>query len=432
MADLIKGINPTGHTKAVAVDANGQLKVVATISGGGTSTAANQVLEIADLDKLAAQTLDYDTGAGVAAEIVFGIALPASGGPVAGGTSTNPIRTDPTGTTAQPITDNSGSLTVDAPVGTPAFVRLSDGSAAITTLPVSLASVPSHAVTNAGTFAVQATLQAGSALAGKVGIDQTTPGTTNAVAATNLPTTVDTNSGNKSASTLRVVLATDQPALTNKLLVTPDSVALPANQSVNVSQINGVTPLMGAGNTGTGSPRVTIASDQAVIPAGGSVAHDGVDSGNPIKAGARALSYGTNPTGVSSNDRTDLFANIAGIQFVISGHPNIITRRDNYTSAQTDTKIVTVSGGTKIVVVSCTIVCDAATTTKPLVRAGFAQTNTPTAAGVYISHPGLSAGSGIREAGAVAGADGDDWIFTCAVPTSGSIDVVTKYFTIES
>jgi hypothetical protein len=55
-----------------------------------------------------------------------------------------------------PITDNAGSITVDAPVGTPAFVRLSDGTSAITTLPVSLASVPSHAVTNAGTFAVQA------------------------------------------------------------------------------------------------------------------------------------------------------------------------------------------------------------------------------------------------------------------------------------
>lgn len=51
-----------------------------------------------------------------------------------------------------------------------------------------------------------------------------------------------------------------------KLLVTPDSVALPANQSVNIAQINGITPLMGAGNTGTGSPRVTIASDQASIP----------------------------------------------------------------------------------------------------------------------------------------------------------------------
>lgn len=53
------------------------------------------------------------------------------------------------------VDDNSGSLTVDAPVGTPVFVRLSDGSSAIATLPVSLASVPSHAVTNAGTFAVQ-------------------------------------------------------------------------------------------------------------------------------------------------------------------------------------------------------------------------------------------------------------------------------------
>lgn len=49
--------------------------------------------------------------------------------------------------TAVPVTDNAGSLTVDAPVGTPVFVRLSDGAAPITTLPVSLASVPSHAVT---------------------------------------------------------------------------------------------------------------------------------------------------------------------------------------------------------------------------------------------------------------------------------------------
>jgi hypothetical protein len=51
-----------------------------------------------------------------------------------------------------PIGDAGGSLTVDAPVGTPAFVRLSDGSNAISTLPVSLASVPTHAVTQSGTW----------------------------------------------------------------------------------------------------------------------------------------------------------------------------------------------------------------------------------------------------------------------------------------
>lgn len=45
------------------------------------------------------------------------------------------------------------------------------------TQPVSLASVPSHAVTNAGTFAVQSTLQAGTAYAGMVRL---TDGTTNA------------------------------------------------------------------------------------------------------------------------------------------------------------------------------------------------------------------------------------------------------------
>lgn len=78
-------------------------------------------------------------------------------------------------------------------------------------------------------------------------------------------TAIDVNSGVKSAGTMRVVIATDQPALTNKLLVTPDSVALPANQSTNESQINGITPLMGNGVTGTGSQRVTIASDNTAF-----------------------------------------------------------------------------------------------------------------------------------------------------------------------
>lgn len=54
---------------------------------------------------------------------------------------------------------------------------------------------------------------------------------------------------------------------------------------VNIKEINGVTPLMGAGNTGTGSLRVTIASDQAAVT---------VDTELPTAA---ALSNGaTNPT----------------------------------------------------------------------------------------------------------------------------------------
>jgi hypothetical protein len=78
-------------------------------------------------------------------------------------------------------------------------------------------------------------------------------------------TAADVNSGVKSAGTLRVVLATDQPALTNKLLVTPDSVALPANQSVNAAQFGGTNVVTGTGAGGSGIPRVTVSNDSNVI-----------------------------------------------------------------------------------------------------------------------------------------------------------------------
>jgi hypothetical protein len=104
-------------------------------------------------------------------------------------------------------------------------------------------------------------------------------------------TATSVNSGTKDAGTLRVVLATDQPALTNKLLVTPDSVALPANQSVNVSQVNGITTLTGTGATGTGAQRVTVAVDSATVagsaslPAGTNViGHVIEDSGSTTAA----------------------------------------------------------------------------------------------------------------------------------------------------
>lgn len=129
---------------------------------------------------------------------------------------------------AVPVTDNAGSLTVDAPVATPVFVRLSDGAAAIATLPVSLAA-------NQSTNVAQ--------LAG---------------------TATSVNSGTKDAGTLRVVISTDQPALTNKLLVTPDSVALPANQSTNVNQFGGNAVATGTGTGGVGIPRVTVSNDSTV------------------------------------------------------------------------------------------------------------------------------------------------------------------------
>lgn len=72
-------------------------------------------------------------------------------------------------------------------------------------------------------------LAAGTAIVGKFGIDQTTPGTTNAVAVTNAPTAWSVNSGNKDNGTLRVTIVTDQVQLTNALKVDGSAVTQPVS-----------------------------------------------------------------------------------------------------------------------------------------------------------------------------------------------------------
>ena len=81
-------------------------------------------------------------------------------------------------------------------------------------------------------------------------------------------TATDVNSGNKSAGTQRFVLATDQPNLTTPL-------------NANVAQINGVTPLMNNGVSGTGSLRHNLASDNSALPAWG---HGATGSAPPAGA----------------------------------------------------------------------------------------------------------------------------------------------------
>ncbi len=79
-----------------------------------------------------ARVFDADSGAG--AQYVLGAILrrAASGGSVEAGTSSDPLRVDPTGTTAQPVSDGGGSLTVDGTVAATQSgnwsTRLLDGS----------------------------------------------------------------------------------------------------------------------------------------------------------------------------------------------------------------------------------------------------------------------------------------------------------------
>lgn len=183
----------------------------------------------------------------------------ANGLPVRPATSTTWTVTGTGGTF--PVTDSGGSLTVDAPVGTPVFVRLSDGSAAISTLPVSLASVPSHAVTNAGTFVVQ--------------IDGTA-----LTRLTSIATNTDSGAvaGNGAAATAqRVTLANDSTGIVSLTTSTASIGKLASNSGVDIGDVD-VTSL----------PNVTLAAGTNTNEVVGDVAEDIALAGNPVRQGVRA------------------------------------------------------------------------------------------------------------------------------------------------
>lgn len=100
------------------------------------------------------------------------------------------------------------------------------------------------------------------------------------------------------------VITVQGRASMTKLLVTPDSVALPNNQSVNLSQVGAATVALGS-TTSAGCIPVVIASDQAAVAvkqATGSNLHAVIDSGTitAITAISNALPAGTNLLGTIS------------------------------------------------------------------------------------------------------------------------------------
>lgn len=177
----------------------------------------------------------------------------------------------------------------------------------------------------------------------------------------------------------------------------------------------------------------------------GDVSHDGVDSGNPQKIGAKAIAHSSNPAAVAAADRTDLYANRHGILWTIGGHPNIQSAEYFTTGAQTNDNVLPlISAGTKYVITSITVTASAANTVNTSVRLGFGTTGVPAqgtsgadaVTKVVLSHPNIPAGSGVVKgngSGIVGiGGDGEELYITCSAPTTGSLIVQVDYYTIES
>jgi len=164
----------------------------------------------------------------------------------------------------------------------------------------------------------------------------------------------------------------------------------------------------------------------------GDVNHDGADSGGPIKVGQRAVVFGTSPTAVTANDRTNWYANRHGIPFVLGGHMNPfrLTRKD--TGSQTDTVLQTINSGQKAVITAVSVYCDKANSVDVQALVEFDDSSDVR----IVEHPGIAAGSGFVEGnggGVLAvGGDAQDVLWTCEVPTGGSVTVHVTGFIIES
>jgi hypothetical protein len=166
----------------------------------------------------------------------------------------------------------------------------------------------------------------------------------------------------------------------------------------------------------------------------GNVAHDAVDSGNPVKIGARAVPYAAQ-SAVAAGDRHDLICDRHGSLFVIGGHPDIQTFRTRFTAAQTNVALVTVAAGSRIILTSLGVRLDNASTVFPSVLIGFGAATTPTGAQVVEDHPGVAAGGGANRgdgSGIIGvGADDEDLrITTVGTATGNGMSVVGTYYTI--
>ncbi len=201
------------------------------------------------------------------------------------------------------INDSGNSLTVDAPVGTPVFVRMSNGADS--------GDLPIEGDTSAQLFR-------GFTVFGKTSGNVAKQFQTDAdgqlqVDVLTMPTVAVTQSGtwdevgiNDSGNSITV----DQPTGTNLHTV------------VDSGTVTTVTTLTGGG-----------------------IAHDSADSGNPVKVGGQART--TNPTAVADADRSNFITDKLGKQIVVGSIRDLKANQvTTITSSTSETTIVTAVGST--------------------------------------------------------------------------------------
>ena len=165
-----------------------------------------------------------------------------------------------------------------------------------------------------------------------------------------------------------------------KLLVTPDSVALPANQSVNVNQLAGTTTDTNSGNKSSGTLRVVIATDQPQLtnalkvdgsgvtqPVDGGIASGSSATNPPVTIGGRAST--ANPTAVADAQVVNTMHDKLGKLIAVGAIRTLKgTQKTSISNTTSETTIVTAVASTFLDLYGLVLANTGATTTKVDIR----------------------------------------------------------------
>jgi hypothetical protein len=206
--------------------------------------------------------------------------------------------------------------------------------------------------TGTGVLSVSSVLTAGSAIVGKVGIDQTTPGTTNAVSLAQLgATTISTGNGVSGAGVQRVTLASDSTGQVALAAGTNGIGKLTANSGVDIGDVDVTT--VGTITPGTAATSLGKAEDAA---------HTTGDVGVFV-LGVRndTLADVTNTTADYSQASTDLKGRV-----MTAGAPRALktSQQTTITSSTTETTVLTAVASTFLDVYGVIVTNTSATVTK--------------------------------------------------------------------
>lgn len=255
-----------GQLEGLQLDSSGNLKVTGSLSVGGTVDEASFTAGTSTFnpsggvfnDSVAALTSGQQGTQRLTANRAIHTNLRNAAGTEIG-TSSNPIRIDPTGTTPQPVTLTSTTITGTVAATQSGTWNITNISGTIS-LPTGASTAANQAteISSLATIATNtgAATPAGANIIGKVGIDQTTPGTTNRV------DIADSLNNPVSAFPATFLRTTDEPhqvfydPFDSTLDVTNRWTSTQGSSGVAASNTAGVMS-MGTGTTANGYSKLT-------------------------------------------------------------------------------------------------------------------------------------------------------------------------------